>query len=176
MLKSYAWILLYTVQCIHVWCRESHRRPHTKSHKSRTMNERGHTGPIPWMNGVTPGYTAAAYHEWTRHINSVPWMNIVYWLLKSLALSLTRGFSGPMVFISGMRQVLMWFGKVTLRSTKISIKWLWPVKVTLKVIQRRWMGFCWSCDEGHLNINKNLPSLQFTSTDKMSLHSTIPPK
>ncbi len=29
---------------------------------------------------------------------------------------------------------------------KISIKWLWPVKVTLKVIKRRLKVLCWSCD------------------------------
>ncbi len=43
---------------------------------------------------------------------------------------------------------------------KISIKWLWPVKVTLKVIKRRLLVFCWSCDEGHLKWDKKkLPSL-----------------
>ena len=42
---------------------------------------------------------------------------------------------------------LMWQRKVTLRSKKIRIKWLWPVKVTLKVIKRHLLVFCWSCDE-----------------------------
>ncbi len=51
------------------------------------------------------------------HINSVPWLYAVT------------------PFIQGTE--LMRLGKVTLRSTKISIKWLWPVKVTLEVIKRR---------------------------------------
>jgi hypothetical protein len=47
---------------------------------------------------------------------------------------------------------------VTIRSwcdhVKISIKWLWPVKVTLKVIKRRLKVFCWSCDGAPLKWNK----------------------
>ena len=49
---------------------------------------------------------------------------------------------------------LMWQRKVTLRSKKIGIKWLWPVKVTLKVIKRRLKVFCWSCDGVPLKWNK----------------------
>ncbi len=37
---------------------------------------------------------------------------------------------------------------------KISIKWLWPVKATLKVIKRRQQVFCWSCDGVPLKWNK----------------------
>ncbi len=37
---------------------------------------------------------------------------------------------------------------------KISIKWLWPVKVTLKVIKRPLMVSCWSCDGVPLKWNK----------------------
>ncbi len=37
---------------------------------------------------------------------------------------------------------------------KISIKWLWPVKVTLKAIKRRLQVFCWSCDGVPLKWNK----------------------
>ncbi len=55
--------------------------------------------------------------------------------------------------------------KVTLRSwcdlvnwphriKKVSIKWLWPVKVTLEIIKRRLLVFCWSCDESPLKWNK----------------------
>ncbi len=50
---------------------------------------------------------------------------------------------------------------------KISIKWLRTVKVTLKVINRWLLVFCWSCDEGHLKWD--MPSLQFVITDRMSL-------
>ncbi len=63
---------------------------------------------------------------------------------------------------------------MTLRSKKIRIKWLWPVKVTLKVIKRGLLVFCWSCDEGHLTWDKKkLPSLQFAITDRMSLISPL---
>ncbi len=58
------------------------------------------------------------------------------------------------VFIHGTE--LMRFGKVTLRSTKISIQWLWPVKVILKVMKRRPKVFCWSCDEGPLKWEKQI--------------------
>ncbi len=55
--------------------------------------------------------------------------------------------------------------KVTLRSwynrvnwlygvKKIRIKWLWPVKVTLEIIKRRLLVFCWSCDGVPLKWNK----------------------
>ncbi len=36
---------------------------------------------------------------------------------------------------------------MTLRSTKIRIKSLWPVKLTLEIIKRGLLVFCWSCDE-----------------------------
>ncbi len=49
---------------------------------------------------------------------------------------------------------LMWPRKVTLRSQKISMKWLWPVKVTFKVIKRPLQVFCWSCDGVPLKWNK----------------------
>ncbi len=75
--------------------------------------------------------------------------------------------------------------KVTLRSwcdlvnwphgiKKISIKWLWPVKVTLEIIKRRILVFCWSCDESPLKWNKKkLPSLQFVITNRLSLFSPL---
>ncbi len=57
---------------------------------------------------------------------------------------------------------------------KICLKWLWPVKVTLKVIKRRLKVFCWSCDGVPLKWNrKKLPSLQFVITDQMSLLSPL---
>ncbi len=56
---------------------------------------------------------------------------------------------------------------------KISIKWLWPVKVTLKVIKRHLKVFCWSCDGVPLKRNKKLQSLQFVITDQMSLISPL---
>jgi hypothetical protein len=37
------------------------------------------------------------------------------------------------------------------------------------------MVFCWSCDEGLWKWDKNQRSLQFTSTDCMSLILTLPP-
>jgi hypothetical protein len=57
---------------------------------------------------------------------------------------------------------------------KISIKWLLPVKVTLEVIKRHPKVFCWSCDEDPLKWDKkNLPSIQFVITDRMSLLSPL---
>ncbi len=75
--------------------------------------------------------------------------------------------------------------KVTLRSwcdlvkwpygvKKIRIKWLCPVKVTLEVIKRHLKVFCWSCDEGHLKLDKkNNRASQFIITDQMSLLSPL---
>ncbi len=57
---------------------------------------------------------------------------------------------------------------------KICIKWLLPVKVTLEVIKRHPKVFCWSCDEDSLKWEKkNLPSIQFVVTDRMSLLSPL---
>jgi hypothetical protein len=64
---------------------------------------------------------------------------------------------------------------MTLRSTKIRIKWLWPVKVTLEIIKRRLLVFCWSCDEIPLKKRrKKFPSLQFMNRDRMRLLLTLP--
>jgi hypothetical protein len=119
----------------------------TRSHQLPTMNERGHINSVPWMNEIAP----TPYYEWPQFVDSV----------KSLSFSLTSGFFGPITFIHGTELVwprsflarswCVWFGEVTLRSTKISIKWLWPVKVTLEAIKQRLMVFYWSSDEGPLN-------------------------
>ncbi len=61
-----------------------------------------------------------------------------------------------------------------MRIKKISIKWLWPVKVTLEIIKRRLLIFCWSYDESPLKWNKKiLPSLQFVFTNLLSLLSPL---
>jgi hypothetical protein len=39
---------------------------------------------------------------------------------------------------------------------KICIKWLWPVKVTFKVIKRRLKVFCWSCDGCPFKMKKKI--------------------
>ncbi len=39
---------------------------------------------------------------------------------------------------------------------KIRIKWLWQVKVTVKVIKRHLLVFCWSCDVVPLKWNKKI--------------------
>jgi hypothetical protein len=39
----------------------------TRSHQLRTMNERGHTNFVPWMNAVTP----TPYHECTQFVDTV---------------------------------------------------------------------------------------------------------
>ncbi len=176
--KSAKWIS--TVQCT--------QEPHG-------MTLRNHTNSLPWMLTVTStSYMNDHGHinsvpEWTRshllhtvnergHTNSVPWMHAVCRLHKATFIQTNCVHSwygvGVTAFIHGTE--LMRFGKVALRSTKISIKWLWPVKVTLEVIKWRTIVFCWSCDEGHLNWDKkNFPSLQFTNTDRISILSTPPP-
>ncbi len=152
---------------------------------TRTMNARGHINSVPWMTAVT----STPYHEWPRshqlrtmndrgHTNSVPWMHAVCRLPKATFIQTNFVHSwygvGVTAFIHGTE--LMRFGKVALRRTKISMKWLWPVKVTLEVIKRRTIVFCWSCDEGHLKWDKKIfPSLQFTNTDRISILSTPPP-
>ncbi len=60
--------------------------------------------------------------------------------------------------------------RVTLRSTKIRIKSLWPVKLILEIIKRGLLIFCWSCDEIPLKWEKKtFPSLQFMNRDRMRL-------
>ncbi len=167
--KSAKWILLYSVQCTqkpHSDFAESNQ-PHTKSHQLRTITLRGHNS-VPWMNAATQ----TPYHECsTQFVDSV----------KSLSISLTRGFFRPIAYIHGTELVwprsfmeLMQFGKVILWSTKISIQWLWPNKVTSKVNKRRPKFFCWFCDEGPLKWEeKKFQSLKFTSTDRTSLISIL---
>jgi hypothetical protein len=104
---------------------ESHQ-PHAKLHQLRTMN----AGSLS---------TPSSHFQFNQKIF---WTNCVHsWYGVSVT-----------AFIHGTE--LMRFGKATLRSTKLSIKWLWPVKVTLEVIKQRLMVFCWSCDEGSLNKTK----------------------
>ncbi len=96
---------------------ESHQ-PHTKSHQLRTMNACGHINSIPWLYVVT----STPFHECTQFVNSVKSLQFNQRILR------------PIAYIHGTD--LMRFGRVTLRSTKISIKWLWPIKVTLEVTKR----------------------------------------
>jgi hypothetical protein len=117
------------------------------------MNERGHTNSVPWIHAVCRLRKATFIQTDCEH----SWYGV-----------------GVTAFIHGTQ--LMRFGKVALRSTKISRNWLWPVKVTLEVIKRHTIVFCWSCDEGHLKWEqKKFPSLQFTNTDRISILSTPPP-
>ncbi len=113
-----------------------------ETHQLRTMNARGHINSVPWMTAVT----LTPYHECTQFVDSVKPL-----LFRPNCVHSWYGV-GVTAFIHGTE--LMRFGKVALRSTKISIKWLWPVKVTLEVIKRRTIVFCWSCDEGHLKWDK----------------------
>jgi len=154
--KSAKWIT--TVQCT-----QKPRGMTLRNHTSRMPNR---INSVPWMHAVT----STPYHEWTRshqlrtmnergHTNSVPWMHAVCRLRQVTFIQFNQRIFwancvhswygvGVTAFIHGTE--LMRFGKVTLRSKKISIKWLWPVKVTLEVIKRRLMVFCWPCDEGPL--------------------------
>ncbi len=56
---------------------------------------------------------------------------------------------------------------------RISIKWRWPLKVTLKAITRCQEIFCWCCDGVPLKWNKKKLGLQFVITDQMSLLSPL---
>ncbi len=78
---------------------------------------------------------------------------------------LTAGECVPPSFCSGGVHTRLHVRVIKLRSwcdhvnwpfgvKKISINWLWPVKVTLKVIKRRLKVFCWSCDGVPLKWNK----------------------
>jgi hypothetical protein len=135
--NSVPWMLAVTSTPYHEWPR---------SHQLRTMNERGHNNSVQWMNAVTP----TPYHECTQFVDSVKPI-----LFRPIAYIVHSWYGvGVTAFIHGTE--LMRFGKVALRSTKISIKWLWPVKVTLEVIKRRTIIFCWSWDEGHLKWDKKI--------------------
>jgi hypothetical protein len=126
-----AWHSVYSVLCT-----KETQNPPTKWILLYTV----HCTVYSRINSVKSLYavTPTPYYECTQFVDSV----------KSLSFSETIGFFGPIAYIHSTE--LVWLRWVTLRSTKISIKWLWPVKVTLKVIKRRLMIFCWSFDEGPL--------------------------
>ncbi len=152
-IKSAKWILLYTtVYSVHrnhiEWlcgitpaAYKIASTPYydfTRSYQLRTMTLRGHTNSVPWMHAVC----------WLRQVTFIQFKQRIIW---TNCLHSWYGV-GVTAVIHGTE--LMQFGKMTLRSTKISLKWLWPVKVTLEVIKRRLLVFCWSCDEGPLNWDK----------------------
>ncbi len=117
------------------------------------MNDRGHTNSVPWMHAVCRLCQATFIQ--TNCVHS--WYGV-----------------GVTPVIHGTE--LMRFCKVALRSTKIRLTWLWPVKVTLEIIKRRLLVFCWSCDEIPLTWEeKKFPSLQFIKRDRMRLLLTPPP-
>ncbi len=132
----------------------------SRSHQLCTMNDRGHINSVLWMYAVT----ITPYHEWPGS-HQLRTMN-------------ARSLSTPSsYFHSDQLRTFMVrrFCKVALRSTKIRIKWLWPVKVTLEIIKRRLLVFCWSCDEIPLKWEeKKFPSLQFMERDWMRLLLTPP--
>ncbi len=90
----------------------------TLSHQLCAMNEHGHTNSIPWMHAVCR-LRQVTFIQFNQKIFWTNWVHSWYGV-------------GVTAFIHGTE--LMWFGKVTLRSKKISTKWLWPVKVTLEAI------------------------------------------
>jgi hypothetical protein len=98
----------------------------TRSHQLRTMTERGHINSVPWLNAVT----STPYHECTQIVDSVKSLSFSLTMQKIFWTNCVHSWYGVGVtaFMHGTK--LMRFGKVTLQSTKISIKWLWPVKVT----------------------------------------------
>ncbi len=115
------------------------------------MNDRGHTNSVPWMHAVCRLRQATFIQ--TNCVHS--WYGV-----------------GVTPVIHGTE--LMPFCKVALRSTKICIKWLWPVNVTLEIIKRHLLVFCWSCDEIPLKWEeKKFPSLQFMNRNRIRLLLTL---
>jgi hypothetical protein len=111
------------------------------------MNDRGHTNSVPWMHAVCRLRQATFIQ--TNCVHS--WYGV-----------------GVTPVIHGTE--LMRFCKVALRRTKICIKWLWPLNVTLEIIKRLLLVFCWSCDKIPLKWEeKKFPSLQFMNRDRMRL-------
>ncbi len=137
-IKSAKWILLYSIQCAQKPLRVTLRN-HTNRIPNRfnSTNVRGHIISIKSLYSVTP----TPYYESSCKAE-LKWLDGV----NKLRTFIVRSWCD---------RVHSWYGvdvtafKVTLRSTKISIKWLWPVKVTLKV-KRCLKVFCWSCEEGSL--------------------------
>ena len=108
-----------------------------------------------WMKVTLRSRKTAYIHctelVWPRTFKVRSWCNRVEWLY-GVGLCLLY----CTVLYCTVLYCTVWPRKLTLRSQKISIKWLWPVKVTLKVIKRQLLVFCWSCDEGHLKWDKKI--------------------
>ncbi len=119
-----------TVQCT----QKPLKSDFAESNQLHTLNVRDHINSAKSLYTVT----TTPYHECTQLVQKILLLNSVHSLYGV----------GVTAYIHGTD--LMWLRKVTLQSTKISIKWLWPVKVTLKVIKRRLKVFGWSCEEGPL--------------------------
>ncbi len=89
-------------------------------------------------------------------------MNVRNWSKKSSGLTAWRGLYG----VDKLRTFIVrswcnrveWLHGVGLClqycTVLYCIKWLWPVKVTLKIIKWRLKVFCWSCDGVPLKWNK----------------------
>ena len=104
----------------------------------RKVTLRNHTNSVEWMYAIGPKNPMVSLNEsdfmelvWPRTFIVRSWCNRVEWLY-------------------GVNATV----HCTVYSKKISIKWLWSVKVTLKVIKRRLKVFCWSCDGVPLKWNK----------------------
>jgi hypothetical protein len=83
---------------------------------------------------------------WPRTFKVLSWCNRVEWFYR-VGLCLLYC---TVEYCTVLYDQVNWLYRVN----KISIKWLWQLKVTLKVIKRRLLVFCWSCDEGHLKWDK----------------------
>ncbi len=106
-----------------------------------------------WMKMTLRSQQTAYIHStelvWPRTFIVRSWCNRVEWLYGvGLCLLYCTVLHCTVLYCT------VWPRTLTLRSQKISIKWLWPVKVTFKVIKWRLLVFCWSCDEGHLKWDK----------------------
>jgi hypothetical protein len=110
------------------------------------------------------------------HTNSVPSMHAVCRLRQATFIQTNCVHSWYGVGVTPVihSTELMRFCKVALRSTKICIKWLWPVNVTLEIIKRRLLVFLlilwWNLFKMR---RKKFPSLQFMNRDRMRLLLTL---
>ncbi len=141
-IKSAKWILLYSTQCTQKPLRVTLRN-HT-SHKQNRINS---------INSVKSLYSVrpTPYHECTQLVQKILLLNWIKVTLRSQQTAYIHSTElvWPRTFMERSccnRLKWLWLCGVL----KISIKWLWPVKVTLKVIKRRLRVFCWSCEEGPL--------------------------
>ena len=110
-----------------------------------------------WMKVTLRSRQTAYIHctelVWPHTFKVRSWYNRVEWLYGvGLCLLYCTVLYCTVLYCTVLYDCVNWLYGVK----KISIKWLWPVKVILKVIKRRLLVFCWSCDAGLLKWHKKI--------------------